>query len=40
MWSSALCGAETWTPGNVAQKHPESFEMKDGEDQFGRLCVK
>jgi len=27
VWSTALCGAETWTIGAVDQKHLESFEM-------------
>ena len=27
-WSVALCGAETWTLGNVDQKYRESFEMR------------
>ena len=27
IWSTALCGAETWTVRNVDQKYLKSFEM-------------
>ena len=37
IWSTAFCGAETWTLRKVDQQYPDSFWDvllgKDGEDQ-------